>query len=106
MPKFTFICEHETPFKPGVSVAKITYESNREVLDEVIEDFQDFIRGCGYYFDGSLQVVDEELLQRNGIENYDLDQPVTASNAQEAIKLFPEVAYWHNEFYKNNTTGA
>ena len=77
MPKFTFICEHETPFKPGVSVAKITYQSDREVLDEVIEDFQDFIRGCGYYFEGNLQVVENEIFIEETQHNdyyYDTDR--------------------------------
>jgi hypothetical protein len=28
----------------------------------------------------------------------------SASNAQEAIHLFPEVAYWYREFLMHNTT--
>jgi hypothetical protein len=30
----------------------------------------------------------------------------TAKTAQEAIQLFPEVAYWYNEFLKHNTTSS
>ena len=60
MPKFTFTCEYPDFIKKGNTLSKITVESNREYMDDVVEDFQDFLRGCGYSFDGVLTVVDQE----------------------------------------------
>lgn len=51
--KFTFIAEH-------ASGEKITYESNKDFLPEVVEDFQLFLSGCGFFFDGNLEFVEEE----------------------------------------------
>ena len=48
MPKFTFTCEHKDAFNKDVTVSKITYESNREYLGDVMEDIRDFLKGCGY----------------------------------------------------------
>lgn len=28
--------------------SKVTYKGSKEVLDEILEDFKDFLRGCGY----------------------------------------------------------
>lgn len=50
--KFTFIAEHD-------SGEKITYESEKEFLHDVVSDFELFLRGCGFYFDGVLDFVDE-----------------------------------------------
>lgn len=87
MPKFTFTCEHEHVFT-GKSLSKITVESNRDRLDHVLEDIEDFLLGCGYVIDGDIGVIE--------------DVP-TATSAAEALELFPEVHYWYNEFLKNNT---
>lgn len=37
-----------------------------ETLDEVIENFEEFLRGCGYYFNGTLQIVPDEEQQVPG----------------------------------------
>ena len=52
--KFTFIAEHETG-------EKITYESTKHFLPEVVEDFELFLRGCGFFFDGNLDFVEPEI---------------------------------------------
>ena len=47
MPKFTFIGEHTDIYgKPDGT--KITYEFNVDTLDNVMEHFDLFVRGCGY----------------------------------------------------------
>lgn len=51
--KFTFIAEHETG-------EKITYESTKDFLPEVVQDFELFLRGCGFVFDGNLDFVEPE----------------------------------------------
>lgn len=88
MPKLTFTCEHEHPIKKDVNVSTITYESNREYLGDILEDFRDFLKGCGFQIDGEIDVV---------------DNLPAATNASEALELFPEVNYWYNEFMKHNT---
>jgi hypothetical protein len=42
MPKFTFIAEHE-------SGQKVTYECQPDFIDNVLEDFNLFLRGVGFY---------------------------------------------------------
>lgn len=51
--KFTFIAEHD-------SGEKITYESEKEFLHDVVDDFELFLRGAGFYFDGKLEFVKYE----------------------------------------------
>ena len=68
MPKMTFICQHIDPFTKR-ELAEVTYKSNREVLDEVIEDFQDFLKGCGYNFNGTLTIVEDEDMIINSIDD-------------------------------------
>ena len=66
MPNFTLTCEHRTPWDCELD-SKVTMEFNKETLTDVIAQFQDFLRGCGYYFDGNLEIVEHE------IESYKLD---------------------------------
>lgn len=58
MPKMTFTCEHPSLLDGKTNLAKITYESNREYLYDIIEDFEDFLRGAGFVVDGKLDVVE------------------------------------------------
>ena len=37
----------------------IQFKTIAECLPEVLEDFESFLRACGYIFDGSLQVVSD-----------------------------------------------
>jgi hypothetical protein len=56
MTKFEFKCIQQT----GVSASRTTtVQTDAHVLPEVIEEFQTFLRGCGYYFNGVLEFVDE-----------------------------------------------
>jgi hypothetical protein len=56
MPKFTFICDHNDKLGAGPVV---TYETERLHIDDVLFDFTDFLRGCGFVFDGDAQIVTE-----------------------------------------------
>ena len=61
MSKFTFICEDEPmPFADAI-VTKKTFEFNADRLDSVIGEFEIFLRGCGFYLDGNLELVGEPL---------------------------------------------
>ena len=52
MPKFTLICDHGNE--------KTTVEFEKDYLPEVLENLEMFLRGAGYYFDGTLDFVDDE----------------------------------------------
>ena len=53
MSKFTFILEDDNEHS-----SKITMEFNNVVsLHSVIENFEDFLKGCGYQFDDTLDLV-------------------------------------------------
>ena len=54
MPKFTLIAEHE-------SGEKVTYEFNEDYLPNVLQQMELFLRGTGYFFDGMLDFVNDEL---------------------------------------------
>ena len=58
MSRFTFICEDEPmPFSDGI-VSKKTVEFNGESLDGIINEFEMFLKGCGFSFNGQLDFVD------------------------------------------------
>ena len=50
--RFTFIADHE-------SGERITYETEKDFLTDVVGDFELFLRGCGFVFDGNLDFVEE-----------------------------------------------
>lgn len=59
MAYMTFICEHRNAWDESLS-NRITVETENVFIDEVIEDFEDFLRGCGFKFDGKLEIVPQE----------------------------------------------
>jgi hypothetical protein len=62
MSKFTFICEDDPmPFADAI-VTKKTFEFNAEHLGSVIGEFESFLRGCGFNFEGTLSIFSEEEL--------------------------------------------
>ena len=54
MPKFTLIAEYSDPSH------KMTHEFNADYLPEVIENMDLFLRGVGFYYDGQLNIEQEE----------------------------------------------
>ena len=57
MSKFTFVCQEEAmPFTSSVD-AKRTVEFETETLDQLLNEFEMFLRGCGFYFRGTLDIV-------------------------------------------------
>ena len=78
MSKFTFICEDDPmPFADAI-ITKKTFEFNADHLDSVIGEFETFLRGCGFHFDGYLEICKEEqrplgeIYSKDGYED-DLD---------------------------------
>jgi len=58
MSKFTFICQEEPmPWAEGIE-SKRTVEFNGETLSDIVGEFEMFLRGCGFHFEGHLELVD------------------------------------------------
>lgn len=54
MPKFTLICDHSCALDTHI----VRHEFSAETYWEVIEQFEMFLKGAGYSFDGMLDIVD------------------------------------------------
>ena len=54
MSQFRFTCRHGD----GDRYTEVQCEA--EHIDEVIENFEEFLRGCGYYFSGQITRFDPE----------------------------------------------
>lgn len=59
MPKFTLIAEH-TDLMGQPDGTKVQYEFYVDGLNDVLQHVELFIRGCGYYPDGTLDYVKDE----------------------------------------------
>jgi hypothetical protein len=53
----TLTCSHTYPGQPHSTV---TVTTDAVTLPEVLSQFEDFLRGCGFHFEGSLELVEEE----------------------------------------------
>lgn len=59
MAKYTFICEEEpTPYSTFVK-SKKTIEFRADGLSDVLEQFESFLRGSGFSFQGQLDFIDD-----------------------------------------------
>lgn len=60
MSKFTFICEEEPMPFGGIIASKKTVEFNGESLPDIVAEFETFLKGCGFNFEGTLDLVNED----------------------------------------------
>jgi hypothetical protein len=60
MSKFTFICEEVIFPKNDVVSSKRTVEFNAVSLLDVIAEFEMFLKGNGFVFDGVLDIITED----------------------------------------------
>lgn len=44
-----------------------TKEFESEYLFDVVERFEEFLRGCGYFFEGTLEIVNDEATKEISI---------------------------------------
>ena len=56
MAKYTFICEH---IEAGDGLKNIT-EFRTDYLPDVLDNLELFLRGAGFYFDGKLEIINEQ----------------------------------------------
>lgn len=71
MPKFTLTAEWDNPD------STVTHTFNEECLDDVLMCLDQFLRGCGYYYDGALAIAEEPLYTQKIDHNdyyYDKDR--------------------------------
>lgn len=61
MSKYTFICEEESTSYSTAIESKKTVEFRADSLNDVLEQFESFLRGSGFYFKGTLDIVDYEF---------------------------------------------
>ncbi len=81
MSKFTFVCQEEAmPFMSSTE-AKRTVEFRAEGLSDILQEFESFLRGAGFHFEGHLDIVDENLGSFDGdydvaeeVDEYDIEQ--------------------------------
>ena len=57
MSKFTFICD-DSSYTSGSS--KNTFEFEDETLSSVLENFERFLRGSGFHFDGHVTIENDD----------------------------------------------
>lgn len=62
MPKFTFIAEHKDLYD-NLTNNKVTHEFEAEDLNDVLDNFECFLRGAGYVPEGTLDFVDVEHVE-------------------------------------------
>jgi hypothetical protein len=92
MSRFTFICEDEPmPFSEGL-VSKKTVEFNGESLDDIINEFEMFLKGCGFSFDGQLSLFD------NHSDSFDYGEEPPEWRTEE----FKTPQFDFSEIQKNN----
>ena len=58
MAKYTFTCQHFTLRDRPID--KITYEIEVDTLHELLAGIENFLKGSGFVFDGTLDVVPYE----------------------------------------------
>ena len=57
MPKFTLVCDHSCDLDTHI----VKHEFTAEHIYDVVEQFEMFLRGAGYVFNGTLDFIDDNL---------------------------------------------
>ena len=85
--KFKFTGEYEPmPFQDAIS-SKRKIEVTADSLSHVLEQFEMFLRGCGYVFEGQIDIVDDFAKNPESVDEDDLDDVNQFFNkAREASK--------------------
>jgi hypothetical protein len=93
--KITLKCEQPSydilTGKEGPTERTVTHEFRAHSLDEAFENFEMFMRGIGFYFEGTLQLVN--------------DEPVNVVNDQKMNYDFTQLEQHWNNTLKNTAQG-
>ena len=55
-------------------LSTITYETKNDTLDGILEDFTNFLRGCGFQIDGYIDVVPYDEMPSDIHDHYDINE--------------------------------
>lgn len=66
-----FILTYELNGENFENLKRVEHEFNEEHIDDVLMEFEHFLRGCGYYFDGHLDLVEEQKVHFDNFEDRD-----------------------------------
>ena len=89
MSKFTFICEDEPDTFGHLIVAKRTVEFDAVHLEGIINEFETFLRGCGFNINGYIDVCEyptTELSKTKSYSEEDLDDLDSIFNGKSLIR--------------------
>lgn len=64
-----FILTYELNGQNFENLKRVEHEFNEEHIDDVLMEFEHFLRGCGYYFDGHLDLVEEQKAHLDNFED-------------------------------------
>lgn len=86
MPKFTFICEDDPmPFSESI-VTKRTVEFDAVHINDVVSEFELFLRGAGFNPNGTLDFISDDVYyaEPNGPEwhNEEFETPVEPTHSE------------------------
>ena len=86
MPSFSLHCDHgpEYPECDSAPRHSIVCTFDAESLSDVLERVEEFLRGCGYSFDGVLDFVDEDETS--------IDNAAVASELHSAVERIAAAA--------------
>lgn len=78
MSKFTF--------KYELDDSKVKHTFDAEHIDDVIMFFQEFLRGCGFYFDGDVKISKSDVYIHTPYDDplYDYDEDFIFGNHEDA----------------------
>ena len=88
--KFTFIKEPTNDWIKD-SESKVTFEFEEIQMVNIVQHFEEFLRGCGFHFDGQLDFVEEPKMEMQEAMPHAFDE-------QWGIKVTAEEeAFWEGK---------
>ena len=92
--KYTLTCEQGT--------FKTTTEFEEDFLPSVLENMQLFLKGCGFHFDGTLDIINEETEElysdTHDSRGMDWEQTVKVTNPHQT-DMFDSMDVQHSPHY-------
>jgi hypothetical protein len=102
MAKYTFICEQESDLYADIVESKRTVELYADSLDQILPEFEQFLRGCGFHLDGYIDVVDENDHYVSETEESNFDFSAIPKNNWPFGDLKPASAASDDSIYVSN----
>lgn len=82
--KFTFISQFVPDQLDRSNIpSKTTLEFEADSLDQVLGQLTEFLRGAGFYFDGRVDIVDDEISYKKTWTDFHTDTPLTDTETKD-----------------------